>query len=319
MVAGLGQLGVDFFFVLSGFIIFAAHRDDIGRPERVRDYALKRAIRLLPLLWTVVVGWGLLRLIMGAPVVPIEFARSILLWPSTGPTMPVVVWTLRHELLFYLAFAVLMAWPAGGTALFAIWGAASLLQAMWALDGQAIGGAWSLILSGYTIDFLLGAGVAWLHRANRLPRGLWVMPAAVLALTAAWWLSRLLGLGQHAMLDYTGPGAAFGTMLLGLGFAAVLVGLLALEHHRLAPAWAVSLGAASYAIYLVHGPVNSAAQRIAAWLPAPVLAVGGGHLLLTVAGVAVGVGFHQWFERPVTRALRRRWLGQTRPAETAAR
>ncbi len=45
----LGDAGVQFFFVLSGFIIYHVHRHDIGRPERTRRYLLKRIIRIYPI------------------------------------------------------------------------------------------------------------------------------------------------------------------------------------------------------------------------------------------------------------------------------
>lgn len=46
-----GNLGVDFFFVLSGFIIVFAHYKDINHPARVSDYLLKRFTRLFPVYW----------------------------------------------------------------------------------------------------------------------------------------------------------------------------------------------------------------------------------------------------------------------------
>jgi len=46
-----GDLGVDFFFVLSGFIIMLAHRADVGRPREVGNYAFKRAVRIYPMYW----------------------------------------------------------------------------------------------------------------------------------------------------------------------------------------------------------------------------------------------------------------------------
>src|SRR5579864_9480491 len=48
-----GYSGVDFFFVLSGFIIFLTHRADIGRSERLNAYLTKRFIRIYPVYWTV--------------------------------------------------------------------------------------------------------------------------------------------------------------------------------------------------------------------------------------------------------------------------
>jgi len=41
-----GDAGVQFFFVLSGFIIYHIHRNDIGR---VGDYLIKRVIRIYPI------------------------------------------------------------------------------------------------------------------------------------------------------------------------------------------------------------------------------------------------------------------------------
>src|SRR3546814_12797234 len=51
-----GRLGVDFFFVLSGFIMPFAYAKDIGNPDRAGGYALKRFIRLYPLYWLLTVA-----------------------------------------------------------------------------------------------------------------------------------------------------------------------------------------------------------------------------------------------------------------------
>src|SRR5262245_20376375 len=49
-VCRFGHLGVDFFFVLSGFIIQHVHGADAGRPERGGDYLWRRITRIWPLL-----------------------------------------------------------------------------------------------------------------------------------------------------------------------------------------------------------------------------------------------------------------------------
>ncbi|MCZ2499322.1 hypothetical protein GN316_21400 [Xylophilus sp. Kf1] len=45
----LGNLGVDFFLVLSGFIILFAHHADIGHPGRLRNDVAKRFFRIDPI------------------------------------------------------------------------------------------------------------------------------------------------------------------------------------------------------------------------------------------------------------------------------
>ena len=53
---GMGFLGVDFFFVLSGFIIMYAHMDDARTSAALKRYAFKRLSRIYPAYLPVGVG-----------------------------------------------------------------------------------------------------------------------------------------------------------------------------------------------------------------------------------------------------------------------
>ena len=44
-------MGVNFFFVPSGFIIFFAHAKDVGRPARIGTYLWRRFARVYPTYW----------------------------------------------------------------------------------------------------------------------------------------------------------------------------------------------------------------------------------------------------------------------------
>src|SRR5258708_884314 len=47
------NVGVDFFFVLSGFIITFVHWDDVGRSGRLARYASRRFTRVFPPYWVI--------------------------------------------------------------------------------------------------------------------------------------------------------------------------------------------------------------------------------------------------------------------------
>lgn len=123
----IGSSGVFFFFTLSGFIIFHAHRHEVLKRTLLPQYFVKRAVRILPIYW--IVTLALLPAWLLVPSFGEEYNRSfpalvnsLLLIPQSHyPHLP-VGWTLIHEGLFYAIFALffltrhfnrlLMAWVA---------------------------------------------------------------------------------------------------------------------------------------------------------------------------------------------------------------
>lgn len=297
--------GVDFFFVLSGFVIMHAHSRDVGHREHLADYALKRAIRLLPTLWIVVGGWALLRWAVGAEVDLQVLLGSLLPYPSLAPTMPPVVWTLRHELVFYVLFSVLLASRRLGLTVFAIWAGLICVQLFAVMIDRPVTGLSAFFISGYAAEFMLGMAVSVIHR--RLPAGPSCVPLlwGLVLLGAIMVLLDQAGLSRSSLADYHSPGATWGALGLGVGFAAILYGLVRLDRRVTVPAPLLALGASSYALYLVHTPANSFVQIIARELPPWVKAIGGGLVLLTLAGVVLGWLLHRSCERPIISWLRR--------------
>ncbi|CAH2602195.1 Acyltransferase [Rhodovastum atsumiense] len=121
-----GHAGVEFFFVLSGFIIYFVHRMDVGLPGALASYGWKRLTRIMPVYWFILIFYfaktqatGTLD---GATVL-----RSIVLFPHQPSPLLAVSWTLSHEILFYLVFAVAIAHRRAGQALFLLWGTAILV------------------------------------------------------------------------------------------------------------------------------------------------------------------------------------------------
>lgn len=99
-----GWVGVEVFFVISGFVIAASAEN-----SNARDFIIKRGIRVFPALWicslialSVSLAWG-----MPTGEALNAFVRSALLSPQ-GPYIDGVVWTLVLEAVFYVYVALLI-------------------------------------------------------------------------------------------------------------------------------------------------------------------------------------------------------------------
>jgi peptidoglycan/LPS O-acetylase OafA/YrhL len=297
-IFSVGENGVDFFFVLSGFIIAWVHGRDIDRPQRAFDYAAKRFIRLFPILWIVVGGWLLVRLALG-DVQQNAVGTSLLLYPSMIKPAPLVVWTLRHELIFYCAFSLLILDRRWGETLFVSWAALCLLQVVLSILGSPVTGLPALFLSSFNLDFMLGMAVAGAHRLFRFKDGmapLWIGLAAVAAIML---LREIFGGGRLGMLDYVSPGATAWTLALGASFALLLHGLLCAEDRMTIPTPLLMLGASSYSLYLAHTALNSATQHVGILLP-----VGASQLFMVAAAVIGGWLLYSRVEKPLSDFLR---------------
>lgn len=292
------QLGVDFFFVLSGFIIFYVHSDDIGCSDRALPYLWKRFARLIPLLWLVAGGWIALRAVIASAPTVDQVGTTLLLYPSLSEPVPLVVWTLRHEMLFYIAFCIAIIHRWAGFALFGGWTLAVLMQMGLIAAGRPIEGLPSLLLSSFVLDFVFGAIVAVISR-RWVINSWWPLIIGIVAVLVLGWATVALSLERLTTLDYTSSGNLF-VPLIGASFALCLYGMICIESRVRIPGWAMLLGAASYAIYLVHTPVNSVVQHVA-------LRMGDafGHAFIIISGIGAGLVLHLFFEKPVSRMLRR--------------
>lgn len=96
-VGWFGWIGVQIFFVISGYVIAAS-----AIATSWQTFAIKRAIRVFPALWVCSLVALAVRVAWGEPLaltVP-DFVRSIFLSPK-GPYIDGVVWTLVLEAVFY--------------------------------------------------------------------------------------------------------------------------------------------------------------------------------------------------------------------------
>lgn len=96
-----GYLGVDLFFMISGFVIaISAH----GRAAS--DFAVRRGVRLYPAFWAAMLLTAAVTALWGAPemrVTLIQVIANLTMAPNVfdQPLVDGVYWTLLNELIFY--------------------------------------------------------------------------------------------------------------------------------------------------------------------------------------------------------------------------
>ncbi|MFJ2767503.1 acyltransferase family protein [Streptomyces sp. NPDC087300] len=242
-----GCLGVQIFFVISGFVICMS---GWGRP--LRSFFASRTSRLLPAYWAAIV---LVTAVFALPVVTYAAVSpsdalvnlTMLQQPLGADRVLGVCWTLWAELRFYALFALCVVMPGATRARVVLFCAGWTLAA--AIAEAANQPLLDLVLMPeYAPFFIGGIGIYLLHRDRR--------DATAWGIVGVSWL-----IGQHYAVAglWHAPNPDFfsyrsSSVIIAIvtaGFVAVL--LVALGYlHRADWRWLTVAGALTYPFYLVH-------------------------------------------------------------------
>ncbi|MEV0535723.1 acyltransferase family protein [Kitasatospora sp. NPDC050463] len=294
-----GYVGVDVFFVISGFLITGLL---LARPIGLRDFAARRARRILPAAAVVLVATALAGGALLDPLRGTDLARDLIAsagqfanWRFVGqqtdylgaerdPSPLQHFWSLGVENQFYLLWGVLLLGLARhltgrrrtaaiAVATTAIGGVSLLLCIRWTAGSAPLG---YFSTAGRLWEFAAGACAAMLGSAlaRWLPRGHRSGRAVGRALRLLGWGGAAAVLVAVLHYDRNTPYPGSAALLPVLGTAAVLLAgpahraLGATDVGRLLAARPLrAAGRLSYAWYLWHWPVLTIAQARYGALP----------------------------------------------------
>lgn len=299
----VGFTGVDLFFVISGFVIITSTWSSFERPGIGLNFILRRAARIFPVYWVVLIPIAILDLVApswvnGSQTVRPDILASFILLPQPGLPLLTVSWSLVYEMYFYYIYAVAIrqpvrqlpwimgAWMAFTFIVFAVFPHTSMPYL--AQLGNTI-----------TYEFAFGMIIGWWFVHKREPRGSFIaIGLGIAAITVNTIFYQTYGSLLHGQLRF---------LVVGLPMAAILYGFIGLELRKtfIFGGSLVLLGDASYTMYLWHVPILEVVTRLSlhrAALRIPIV-----HWLWLVASVSLvivsSIILYRVIEKPLIRVF----------------
>jgi len=294
----LGMVGVDLFFVISGFIMVHVAWSLRRGIKAVFEFMFARATRIYPLYWFVTAATFAVwlwkpEIVFSSMAGEPDMLKSVLLVPDDHLPFFAIGWTLIHEMFFYLVFAIALFFkPKFMLPFLAIW---AIVLGLGILNGlPATSPLLEILFNPLSYEFLLGAFAAWILK-------MYNGPLAKTALTLGIVLSvtcLVVALDRHDGMPATFTDRA---ILFSVPCTFIVYGLSAIEIHGKVLSNALSkLGDWSYSLYLTHIMSLSLLGRI--WRKIEQPGIWDNVIVLTIMPIfAIFVSWlcYRWAEKPM--------------------
>ncbi|MGV3538810.1 MAG: acyltransferase family protein [Rufibacter sp.] len=259
-----GAIGVDLFFVISGFIIAYTSVKFLKQGQGAA-FLLRRAIRIVPLYWLATAGLLLVQWVGFGKLEESGIVKSLVFFPffdRTSFDMPVLAvgWTLSFELFFYILIALALKtrsqWYLHWTVLLLLGLVATRLW--WQPEHSLL----LFMTNPLLLEFVFGCVIGLLYlkllqreqRGALVPVGLfWVLIVTGVAGGLGYLIAGPDVVGQLTAA-FSGQGAFNRAMVWGIPCSLVVAGCVFLETNKkvVVPKIFLAVGDASFSIYLTH-------------------------------------------------------------------
>ncbi|MFF0344844.1 acyltransferase family protein [Kribbella sp. NPDC004875] len=295
VVARYGYLGVDLFFVISGFVVLLSAWD-----RSPRSFVVSRAVRLYPAYWVAVTLTAIVSVVFGAGRFPVslpQYLANLTMFNSLPniENVDVVYWTLWAEVRFYVMILVLI-WI-GITARRVTIFCWAWLAATFVFQAGLLPQATDLVLNTqFSHYFIAGTALCLIHRYGATPQRL-----AIVAISLGNAIYRGIGFADRVGIRYHTEIHRTAVVMIIIAIFAIMLAIALKLTHRFGRPWFAALGALTYPLYLVHAHVG--------FIIFERLGDQANHVLLVATTMALMVGvaatLHYGVERPLAPRLKR--------------
>ncbi|MCP9731583.1 acyltransferase [Pseudomonas sp. GBPI_506] len=272
-----GAMGVDLFFIISGFIMVYSTRKTTGTLDDVKNFAINRFSRIWPTYAVVSIIWIFIAydginyfisyenwavLFKSLTFIPVKEMAPLYF----EPVFP-LGWTLNFEMYFYVVFAVSLLFKRYRLAAMLIWIAFTVILIPMLTRTFSTNpftyysyelNYFNLMTNPIILEFVAGAAIGYLYLSRHVQIASKSLALNFLALSIALvvWFNYSGPASTHGITNWGGP---LSVMVLAFAICSKTV-------HIKSPKILIWLGKISYSLYLTHYLTRAAMDHAVGYL-----------------------------------------------------